>query len=112
MLIVTSMSYGSPQPIIILGASGSTMSLIGAYIAVMIRRNKDFPLKHLKRQIIFLILVSSVQFIIDYMTPQVSLTAHVSGLVFGLVTGYTLYLKEYDNPEPKLDSKELQSTHY
>ena len=84
----------------ILGASGSTMSLLGTYIALLISRNRKKPLAFRYRQLIFLCLLVLFQSWVDLSSPQISFTAHAWGLAFGLAFG-TLF---FSPAKPSLQS--------
>ena len=84
-----------------LGASGSTMALMGAYIAVLLRQNKRSSVKLRKQQLLFLFALILIQSRIDLISPQISFTAHIVGLVFGLISAYILYKPLYADLETK-----------
>lgn len=103
MLIVT-LNHSPGTLTITLGASGSTMALMGAYIAILLKQNKRSSVRLRKQQLIFLFILILVQSRIDLISPQISFTAHITGLVFGLLSAYLLYKPLYtdleNNSEP------------
>ena len=103
MIVVTiiSLLYKEP-PSITVGASGSAMALLGAYLAVLLRQNKRATLKIRQRQILLLFCFLGMQSYIDIKTPQISFTAHFVGLVSGLLMAYFLYTEKHG--KSKLES--------
>lgn len=105
MAVVTTISIlSNGPPSITIGASGSTMSLLGAYIAVLIRQNKRSSIKVRKQQIIMLGCFLAVQSYMDLQSENISFTAHIVGLVFGLISAYFLYTHKKTDTELKLES--------
>ena len=103
MIIVTVMSKAG-QPTITIGASGSTMALLGAYIAVLLRQNRRLSIKIRKQQLFLLFCFILIQSRMDLISEQISFTAHIVGLVFGLVTAYFLYEQKKTEVELKIES--------
>jgi len=103
MLIVT-FTHPPEMRSITLGASGSTMALMGAYIAILLKQNSRSSVKLRKQQLIFLFVLILIQSRLDIISPQISFTAHISGLVFGLITAYILYKPLYADLENKFES--------
>jgi membrane associated rhomboid family serine protease len=69
----------------LVGASGCVMGIVGAWAGLLLRR-RDFPMAGKRLQNIALIV--AIQTAFDLSTPQVSLAAHLSGLVVGFVVGF------------------------
>jgi rhomboid protease GluP len=67
------------------GASGSIMGLVGATMAIMLRGLLREKAVVAKRRLLSLGLVVGLQTVFDLATPEVSFTAHASGLVTGLI---------------------------
>ncbi len=82
----------SPDPIVIVGASGGVMGLLGAsvgFIAVEWRRRR-LPL--LRRQLAAFGLLLALQIVFDLSTPRVSSTLHLAGLLIGMLVAVGLAL--------------------
>lgn len=103
-MILVTMAHQPGTQTVILGASGSTMALMGAYIAILLKQNSRSSVKLRKQQLIFLFIFILVQSRIDYISPQISFTAHISGLVFGLISAYIFYKPLYADLENKIES--------
>ena len=103
-MVIVTLSHNPEIASITLGASGSTMSLMGAYIAVLLKQNSRSSVKLRKQQLIFLFVLILIQSRLDLISPQISFTAHVSGLVFGLITAYILYKPLYADLEKRIES--------
>jgi rhomboid protease GluP len=71
----------------LVGASGSVMGVVGAWAGLLLR-NRHLPTASHRLRSILIIVVMQTAF--DLWTPQVSMTAHLSGLVTGLVMGFLL----------------------
>ena len=103
-MVLVTMTHQPGTQTVILGASGSTMALMGAYIAILLKQNSRSSVKMRKQQLIFLFIFILVQSRIDYISPQISFTAHISGLVFGLISAYIFYKPLYADLEKKIES--------
>jgi rhomboid protease GluP len=68
----------------LVGASGSVMGLVGAWAGFLLR-NRHAPLAGRRLQNILVIV--AIQTAFDLSTPQVSMAAHLSGLLTGLIIG-------------------------
>lgn len=71
----------------LVGASGAVMGIVGTWAGVLLR---DRHLTHNRaalRSILFIIVVQSA---FDFLTPQVSMAAHLGGFVVGVVAGVLL----------------------
>lgn len=85
----------TPQPVLILmGASGCIMGLLGAMSYLLFLGYKQEKSKIAKKSFYLVVLIFAFQVIFDIITPNISFIAHLSGFVFGLViTGLVLSLK-------------------
>ncbi|MCM8530229.1 MAG: rhomboid family intramembrane serine protease, partial [Lentisphaeraceae bacterium] len=101
MAIITFMHKTNTHTTIILGASGSTMALVGSQLAIILKKRQRLALKVFNYQIFLLIGICFFQFTSDLLTPRVSFTAHFSGLVFGLALAYLLYREQEQSMEFK-----------
>lgn len=75
------------QPTQVVGASGCVMGVVGA-LAGYLLRDRHVPEVRARLQNIFMII--GIQVIFDHFTPQVSMQAHLCGLVTGFVLGILL----------------------
>lgn len=71
----------------LVGASGCVMGLVGVWAGLLLR-HRDGPMARRRLKNILVIVV--VQTAFDLSTPQISMAAHLSGLVTGLVLGLIL----------------------
>ena len=71
----------------LVGASGCILGLVGVWAGLLLRR-RDAPLAGRRLKIILLIVAIQIAF--DLSTPQISMAAHLSGLVTGLMLGLLL----------------------
>lgn len=86
-------ALGWREPTAALGASGAVMALIGASTAIFLRGSARSPVAaaRLRDMLVFV----GMQTVFDILAPQVSMTAHVAGLVIGFLLG--LVIKPRDN---------------
>ena len=68
----------------VVGASGCIMGVVGAWAGFLIR-HREAP--QARQRLMNILLIVVVQTAFDLATPQVSLAAHVCGLISGLVVG-------------------------
>ena len=68
----------------LVGASGCVMGLVGAW-AGLVLRHRDSPLAG--RRLKNILMIVAIQTAFDLSTPQISMAAHMSGLVSGFVLG-------------------------
>lgn len=71
----------------LVGASGCVMGIVGAWAGLLLRR-RDLPMAAQRLQNILVIV--AIQTAFDLSMPQVSLGAHLSGLVVGFVVGFLI----------------------
>jgi rhomboid protease GluP len=68
----------------VVGASGCVLGIVGVWAGYLLRhRHEPFA----GRRLLNIILVVVIQVAFDLSTPQISMTAHVSGLVTGVILG-------------------------
>lgn len=89
ILTILAVKTGQEQQIFV-GASAAIMGLFGCVCAIFVKIYQkgqyDFALRKLR----LIILVLGVQFIFDWVTPQVSFVSHLSGLIIGFLLGLIL----------------------
>lgn len=92
MVIVFKLSSGAADQELTVGASGCIMGLVGATGAIMLRGWRREKALTAKKRLGAMILVVLTQTMFDSMVPQVSMTAHLSGVVIGFLL--TLRLRD------------------
>lgn len=75
------------QPLQLVGASGCIMGIVGAWAGFLLP-HRHMPLAAQRLRNVVLIIVLQIAF--DVVTPDVSMTAHLGGLVTGFVLGLAL----------------------
>lgn len=84
---VTVAYYPTGDQTLLLGASGAIMALGGAVLAALLVR-KDLRATRIGRaELIVLVILFGLQIVFDAITPQVSATAHASGIAAGILLG-------------------------
>jgi len=78
---------GLMQPVQLVGASGSIMGIVGAWAAFLMRR-RHAP--HAKQRLANIAMIVAIQIAFDLSTPQVSMAAHLCGLIAGFFLGLIL----------------------
>ena len=71
----------------VVGASGCIMGIVGAWAAFLLR-NPHLP--QVRRRLVNVLMIVVIQTIFDLTTPQVSMSAHLCGLMGGFVIGLIL----------------------
>lgn len=93
------------QPLLLVGASGAIMALGGAVLAALLLRRDLRTSAVGRRTLISLAVLFALQVGFDLVTPQVSGTAHLAGILAGLLLGaiflprHDLLFKNEDLPE-------------
>jgi len=80
------------EPVVLLGASGGVMGLLGGALAFLVVQWRRRRLALLRRQVGMFGAILAVQLVFDAFTPRVSSTVHLAGLAIGLVVGGVLAL--------------------
>jgi membrane associated rhomboid family serine protease len=75
------------HPAELVGASGCVMGIVGAWAGFLLRHRH---VSNARRRLNNIFLIIIVQFAFDISTPQVSTSAHLCGLVTGLLVGLLL----------------------
>jgi membrane associated rhomboid family serine protease len=78
---------GLVRPAQLIGASGSIMGIVGAW-AGFLMRHRHAP--HAKQRLANIVMIVAIQIAFDLSTPQVSMSAHLCGLVAGFFLGLIL----------------------
>jgi len=94
MLTIVLLAAAAQFPnIIVVGASGAIMGLIGAIGAVLLRDWQQERSRLAARRLRTIVFIIGLQIVFDFLTPQVSMTSHLSGLIIGfLVSNALLFL--------------------
>ncbi|MGB1016483.1 MAG: rhomboid family intramembrane serine protease, partial [Nannocystaceae bacterium] len=83
LLAVNELTSG--EPFLIVGASASLMGIVGALLAVSLKRLWQRRDRGLLRPILSLLAVIGIQTLFDLTTPQVSMGAHLGGAGLGFL---------------------------
>jgi len=78
---------GVVQPAQLIGASGSIMGIVGAW-AGFLMRHRHMP--YAKQRLGNVVMIVGIQIAFDLSTPQVSMAAHLCGLICGFFLGLIL----------------------
>ena len=78
------------DPVQLVGASGCIMGVVGTWAGFLLR-HRHLPLARQRLRNIFIIILMQLAF--DIVTPQVSMSAHLGGLVTGLLLGLIIPVK-------------------
>ena len=68
----------------VVGASGCVMGIVGAWAAFLIR---DHQTPQVRRRLMNIVTIVVIQTVFDLTTPQVSMSAHLCGLIGGFLVG-------------------------
>lgn len=77
-------------PVEVVGASGCIMGIVGAWAGLLLRQREDMLAGQRLRSILTIV---ALQFVFDLTTREISLTAHLGGLVTGFLIGLVLPLR-------------------
>jgi membrane associated rhomboid family serine protease len=80
-------SIGLVQPAQLVGASGAIMGIVGALAGFLVRY-RHAP--QAKQRLANVVMIVAIQIVFDVSTPQVSMAAHLCGLVAGFFLGLVL----------------------
>jgi rhomboid protease GluP len=78
---------GLVHPVQLVGASGCIMGIVGAWAGFLMRHRHA---SHAKQRLGNIVIIVAIQIAFDLSTPQVSMSAHLSGLVAGFFLGLAL----------------------
>jgi rhomboid protease GluP len=82
VLLLRPIDWTRPEQLV--GASGCVMGIVGVWAGYLLRHRRE---PFAARRLWNILLIVGVQTIFDVTTPQISMTAHLSGLVTGFVLG-------------------------
>lgn len=82
--VVALWRFGLTQADLLVGASGAVMGIVGAWAGLSLRHH-HLPMA--RRRLVTIGLIVVMQTAFDFYTPQVSMAAHLCGLVSGLMVG-------------------------
>jgi membrane associated rhomboid family serine protease len=80
-----------------IGASGAIFGILGALIALLLRRRREVPESWRRSLLVNLLILLAIQMFIDWRVPFIDNWAHLGGLVGGFVLGLAIV--------PRLDSR-------
>lgn len=83
----------------VVGASGCVMGIVGAWAAFLIR---DHRTPQVRRRLMNIVTIVVIQTMFDLTTPQVSMSAHLCGLIGGFLVGLAL---ASGNPKTNLERR-------
>lgn len=78
---------GLVRPAQLVGASGGIMGIVGA-LAGFLMRHRHAP--HARQRLANIVMIVAIQIVFDLSTPQISMSAHLCGLVAGFLLGLVL----------------------
>jgi membrane associated rhomboid family serine protease len=80
----------------LVGASGCIMGIVGAWAGFLLR-HRQAP--HAKQRLVNVLMIVGIQTAFDLSTPQVSLAAHLCGLIAGFFLGLVLSPRLVETPD-------------
>jgi membrane associated rhomboid family serine protease len=75
------------RPAEVIGASGCVMGIVGAWAGFLLR---DRHAPRAKERLLNILLIVAIQIVFDISTPQISMSAHLCGLITGFFVGLIL----------------------
>jgi membrane associated rhomboid family serine protease len=75
------------QPAELVGASGCVMGIVGTWAGFLLRHRHS---PRAQQRLLNIVLIVAIQTAFDLSTPQVSMAAHVCGLISGFLLGLTI----------------------
>ncbi len=92
MAVVMQFASGPDGERMTIGASGSVMGLVGATAALMLRGWWRAKASSARKRLVAMVVIVALQSVFDFLVPQVSMTAHLSGAAIGFVAA--LFLRD------------------
>jgi rhomboid protease GluP len=90
LLLIGLTAAGALPMEIYVGASGCIMGLVGATAAILLRGWLQHRARAASQRLLTIILIIALQFMLDVLTPQVSLAAHLGGMIAGFLAASLL----------------------
>jgi len=75
------------QPSVLVGASGCIMGIVGVWAGFLLRHRDAWQAK---QRLLNILMIIVVQVVFDVLTPRVSTSAHLCGLITGFVLGLSV----------------------
>jgi rhomboid protease GluP len=85
LLVVFLVLQGQAGNQILVGASGGIMGLVGATAAILLRGWRVDKARVASQRLLLVVLIIILQVSVDLLVPQISFTAHSTGLVTGFI---------------------------
>ncbi len=85
--VVAMWRFGWTKADLLVGASGAVMGIVGTWGGLLLR-HRHVPMA--RRRLITIALIVLLQTAFDFLTPQVSMAAHLCGFLSGLIIGLLL----------------------
>jgi len=79
------------HPAVLVGASGCIMGIVGVWAGFLVRHRHTWQAK---QRLLNILMIIVVQVIFDVLTPQVSTSAHLCGLITGFALGLAVRTKQ------------------
>ena len=86
MLAVVGLATGSAQQTLTVGASGCVMGVVGATGAIMLKGWRREKARVAWRRFVAVLMILILQTAFDWVVPEVSMTAHLSGALIGFAS--------------------------
>jgi rhomboid protease GluP len=86
---VLTLLFSDPRQVVV-GASGCIVGLIGASAAIHLRGWQTEKASVARKELLEIAVFMAIQTVLDILTPRISLTGHLGGLIAGFVIGLAL----------------------
>jgi rhomboid protease GluP len=80
----------SESPQVLVGASGGVMGLVGAALAIHLHRHQRLRSTAAAQRLRQVLIVIALQTWIDFVTPQISMFAHLAGVFLGFLSAWLM----------------------
>jgi len=80
------------RPAELIGASGCVMGIVGVWAGFLLRHRDGWQAR---QRLLNILLIIAIQVLFDIFTPQVSTSAHLSGLITGFAIGLAMQPKQH-----------------
>jgi membrane associated rhomboid family serine protease len=78
---------GIVRPALLVGASGSIMGIVGVWAGFLLRHRHT---RQARQRLLNILMIIVIQVLFDIMTPQISTSAHLCGLITGFALGFAV----------------------